>query len=496
MHPLLHSLRGRHRLSLTLSLCASLIGSAEHAAAQQTQGASQALASISVDGSAEPEGLSVDRTTHGQVAADNSDTGIALPSSSKLRVRAAFMAGYGKDGANATLGFENQGRVGYAIVTIEGRPNDRVFYRVSMNPVNERDPQPACGAPGFFFPNDPVHLYKDIAGPNVPCNPKNGNRRVDAYRGIALDVTPQQGAIREAFIDVRATQRLSVRFGRMTLPLGFDWQKAGSMTAKDAPRIQRINAEANFGLMFSYAKPATGRSRPLFSANLATFIGEGNRWFDYDYFFFEDTTLDANSAVTGLASASFSPSNTLEIRTAIKKGFTGSLVDRTPSYWASKRHDDAVVASASYTPVPYLQLMGEWARYTWGPTKTSAELVGVNWSSIVKQGYWFSAQSHVPISTAVTLGGSLTREEVDRADSLITWLAAAGLHGVTEGRKDRMTAVRVFVDLWKHTRLGFYKTFDSNPFPQASGIWPVIGERKDSLSSTEKYGVVVRMTLD
>ena len=429
-------------------------------------------------------------------AVDDQGAGIALPNSSKLWVKAAFMAGWGKDGANATLGFENQGRVGYAIVTIEGRPNDRVFYRVAMNPVNERDPLPACGAPGFFFPNDPVRLYAGVGGPNVPCEPKNGNRRVDAYRGIALDVPSQQGAIREAFAELRATDNFSVRFGRMLLPLGLDWQAAGSMTAKDTPRIQRINAEGNFGLMFGYARPAAGRTRPLVSGNLAAFLGDGNRWFDYDYFYFEDDTLDANSALTAMASASFSPSDAIEVRASVKRGYTASKVERLPSYWASKRNDNAVVASASYTPIGNLQLMGEWARYTWGPTESSAEMVGVNWSAITKQGYWFSAQSHVPLTPALTLGGSVTHEEIDRADSLISWLSAQGLFGVTQGRKDRMTAVRVYLDLWKSTRVGIYKTFDSNPFPQVSGIWPLDLNHRDSLSNTGKYGLVVRLTID
>lgn len=427
---------------------------------------------------------------------DTPTSGIAVPTSTRLWVKAAVMAGLGKDGANATLGFENQGRVGYAIVTLEGRPSSRVFFRLSMNPVNEREPRPACGAPGFFFPNDPVHLYGTTTGPNVPCEPKNGNRRVDAYRGIALDVVPQQGAVREAFIDLRATDWLSVRFGRMALPLGLDWQDAGSMTAKDTPLIQRINAESNFGAMFTYARRARGRSRPLLSASLAAFMGEGNRWFDYDFFFFEDGTLDANSALTAMASAAFAPTERFEVRASLKKGFTGSKVDRLASYWASKRNDDAVVIGASVRPVPTVRLMGEWARYTWGPARTSAELIGADPDPIRKQGYWLSAQSRVPVTRALAVGASVTREEVDRADSLISWLAARQLYGVTEGRKDRMTAVRVFVDLWEHTRIGVYRTFDSNPFPQVSGIWPVVGANEDSLSSTEKYGIVVRLTLD
>lgn len=52
-------------------------------------------------------------------------------------------------------------------------------------------------------------------------------------------------------MDFQATDRLSFRIGRTFLPLGFDWEEAGSMTAKDATRVQRINSEANFGVMLS-----------------------------------------------------------------------------------------------------------------------------------------------------------------------------------------------------------------------------------------------------
>jgi hypothetical protein len=140
--------------------------------------------------------------------------------------------------------------------------------------------------------------------------------------------------------------------------------------------------------------------------------------------------------------------------------------------------------------------MGEWARYTWGPTASSAEMLGVNWSTITKQGYWFTAQGHMPLTATATLGASVTREQVDRADSLVQFLAANGLLGVTTGKKDELTAVRVYLDLWTRARVAFYKTFDTNPFPQISGIRPIAGPDRDSLSSTEKYGIVLRLTVD
>ena len=50
--------------------------------------------------------------------------------------------------------------------------------------------------------------------------------------------------------------------GFMRMPIGFDWQEAGSFTAKDAPEIQRIDGQSNFGVMFSYERPARGRPEP------------------------------------------------------------------------------------------------------------------------------------------------------------------------------------------------------------------------------------------
>lgn len=420
--------------------------------------------------------------------------GFTLPDSDRLRIRLDFMAGYGHDGANASLGFEKQGRVGYGVVTLEGRFSRRVSYRLAVNPVDETSPLPACGEENFFYPNDPAILYG--AGPNVPCDHKNGARRVDGYRGIALDVVSQQGPIREAWLDFRLTEGLTARFGRTLLPIGFGWEKSGSFTAKDAPRIQRINAESNFGAMFSYARRVPGRTRPTLSANVAGFLGEGNRWYDYDYFYFEDGSLDANSALTALVSGSFSPADSVELRAAVKKGYTGSKVERLPSYWASKRNDDAFVVGTEYQPVRFARVVGEWARYEWGLTATSAALVGAaDQSPVVKTGYWLTGEAWQAVGRNLTLGGSVSREEVDRADSLVRYAATNDLFGVEEGKKDRMTVIRFYADIAEGVRIGFYKNLDSNPYPWLSGIWPVAGPRAMTGSSTDKWGMIVSMKL-
>lgn len=424
---------------------------------------------------------------------DEQAAGFPLPDTDRLRIRVDLLAGYGQDGANAALGFEKQGRIGYAIVTLEGRLHDRMSYRLAVNPVSETEPVPACGEAGFFYPNDPTWLYG--AGPNVPCDPKNGNRRVDAYRGIAWDAVSQQGPIREAWFDFRVARGFTARFGRVLMPVGFDWQHSGSFTAKDAPRIQRINAQSSFGMLLSYVKRTTGRTAPLFSARLGGFTGGGNRWQDYDYFYFQDGSLSTNSVLSALVSGSFSPADSIEIRASYKKAYTGSKVERLPSYWASKRNDDSLVLGAEYTPFRYARVVGELARYSWGPTSTSAAMLGVDPSPIRKTGYWLTGEAWHPLSRNLTLGGSVSREEVGREDSLVKLMEKLGLYRVTAGKKDRMTVGRLYADLPGGVRLGFYRTWDSNPYPWLSGIWPVAGARAFAGGSTDKWGVVLNMRL-
>ena len=53
-----------------------------------------------------------------------------IPAGQRVRLTVDFMAGYGQDSANATLGFERQGRVGYAILTAEGQMSRRLSFLI------------------------------------------------------------------------------------------------------------------------------------------------------------------------------------------------------------------------------------------------------------------------------------------------------------------------------------------------------------------------------
>jgi len=418
---------------------------------------------------------------------DEKPIGFALPNTDRMRVWMSVMAGYTFDPAQASLGFEKQGRPGYAIIGIVGRLNDHVRYRLVINPVTESQPLPSCGEENFFYPNTPQNL-----GPNVACD-NNGRTRVDDYRFIALDPLMQSGPIREAYLNY--TQGLfGLKAGRFILPVGFGWEEAGSFTAKDATHIQRINTEASFGFQVSLTKNV--RHRRFASVSLAGILGDGNKFRDYDYVYFLEGSLDSNSWPTMVASGSVVPLQNLEFRAAVKRGHTGSKVERLPNLFASKRNDHAIVLSAQYRPITHVRVFGESASYTWGLLASSAALLGMpSLTPIEKNGYYYGAEASYPVRRGVTVGANVTREELSRDDTLIQWLASQNLYGVTMGKKERSTSVRFYADVANAVRIGVFRNDLSNPFPWVSGIAPVSGPRAYQSRTGSKWGVVLRFTL-
>ena len=415
--------------------------------------------------------------------------GFTFDQSERLRFGGELMIGWSHDGAQAALGFEKQGRVGWAILNVSGRVSDRVRYFVSVNPISETRTRPACGEPNFFFPNDPS-LYAGT-GPIVKCDEEDGLKRVDTYNTFSLDYITQQGILREGYLDLSASDHVSVRGGRFILPIGFAPREVGATSAKDMARITRLNAEANFGAMVAFSRRRAD-DRPLFDAGAMVVLGDGNREKDYDWFYFVNTSLDSNSAVTVVASFRVMPVSAVDLRGAYKKGYTGSKVERLPSYWASKRNDDAIVASLKVSPVSWASIFGEYAHYRWGPTLTSGELVGIPaLDPIDKTGYFMGALLDVPVSSRVRVGGSITREELLRDDSLIQYLALNDLYGVTMGKKDRALIARGFVDINALVNVGFFWVDVSNPFPWVSGSWPVSGPAAFTGRAPDRVGVTV-----
>ena len=148
---------------------------------------------------------------------------------------------------------------------------------------------------------------------------------------------PAGPAARRLF-DWLATDAVTARFGRFILPIGFAPEEVGSWTSKDMTRIQRLNAEANFGVMLVVcARRAVrcvrdGRARRRQSR-------EGLRL----VLLRQSDTRYQQRAHRCRVGARARRITRVDLRAAWKKGFTGSKVERLPSYWASKRNDDAIV---------------------------------------------------------------------------------------------------------------------------------------------------------
>lgn len=402
--------------------------------------------------------------------------------SSMPKISIDFLGGYTFDAAQSSLGFETQGRIGHVIFSIDGKLGKNFTYKAEINPVNETSPLPACGEDGYFFPNNPA---LNGMGPNVSCNP-DGRMRVDDYRFIALDPVHQQGPIRQAYITYSSSNRfLRVRGGRFILPLGFRWDEVGSFTAKDATHIQRINAESEFGV-------GVGYFRSLFSAEAIVFSGD-TRYRDYDYFYFIDGSLDANSGLNTMISGNVTPVRGLDVRAAYKKGFSGSKVERLPNFYASKRNDDAIIVSTRYSPIQYVDVFGEYTRYSWGLMKTSAELLGRSDTAPAnKIGYYVGVTGKYPVTKNVIVGTTLTREELSRDDSLVKLFSEDGMYNVELGKKERSLGMRFFVTLYNRVTVGYFRNSVSNPYPWLSGIASVTGPRAYESRGSDKYGLIIR----
>lgn len=403
--------------------------------------------------------------------------GLVPPDSDRIRVTLSFMGGYIHDSSVASLGYERQGRLGYGIVNVSGRLTDALSYVFEVNPVNESSPLPACGEEGFFYPNTPQDF-----GPKVACHP-DGRIRVDDYRSVAFDLMNQQGPIRQAYFQYD-TRGFGFQFGRFVLPIGFGWEEVGSFTTKDAPHIQRINAESNFGLSIA-------REFGLLTVTAAGFLGDGNKFRDYDYFYFQDGSLDSNSTLSTLLSARMEPFQDLDLRASWKKGHTGSKVERLPNYWASKRNDNAVVLSAQYRASPFVRVFGEFADYTWGITRTSAEMLGFNTEPIHKRGYYIGADLSFPITDTVRVGTVMTREELSRDDSLVSFLSQTG-YDVVLGKHEKSTAYRFYADLGDHLTVGIIRNNVWNPYAWISGIEEMSIRPGIERQGNQKWGIVAR----
>ena len=110
---------------------------------------------------------------------------------------------------------------------------------------------------------------------------------------------------------------------------------------------------------------------------------------------------------------------------------------------------------------------------------------------IEKPGYYMGAQIAKPVTSRVHVGASITREELTRDDSLIQYLHLNNLYGVTMGKKDRALIARGFIDVNRLVNVSFFWMDVSNPFPWASGSWPVSGPVAFPGREPDRVGVSV-----
>ena len=60
----------------------------------------------------------------------------AKPTTNIPKMSMDFMAGYGLDESQASLGFETQGRIGFIIFTLDGKIKNNFTYKIKVNPIN------------------------------------------------------------------------------------------------------------------------------------------------------------------------------------------------------------------------------------------------------------------------------------------------------------------------------------------------------------------------
>jgi hypothetical protein len=407
----------------------------------------------------------------------------------RLRINVDLLGAIYQDFAQAPLGHESQGRIGWAIIGLTGEPNDRVSFLIEINPANDSaSPKPACGEAGYFYPNVP-----DPHGPPVTCNP-DGRDRVDLYRFVGLDPLTQQAMIRRAVVDLHAADRsFGVYLGRFSVPLGFSWLEMGSWTNEDATLIQRVNAEADFG-GGAYGV-IRARNRAVARWDVAAYRGDSKRSLEYSYSAFVDTAEDTNSDLTAAGRVTVLPLKALDLRVSGRYGFMGSKVDEYPVFSLSKRKDHAVVVSGQFRIRPSLRVFGEHATYWSGLPPTSARLIGLPPVDVMKRGYYAGAQATFTLPHSWQADLTVTHEDLSRDDSLVWYLSEQDLYRVHMGARVRSNVVRVSVRPMRNLELGAYWNDLGNPFPWLSGIVPVAGAGAfvPGPHGSVKWGFVFRM---
>jgi hypothetical protein len=392
-----------------------------------------------------------------------------------------------------SMGRERVTKIPYAILGASGDLSPHLSYRLEANAVNDSmKPEPFLPSEKtpFFFPNLADTAY------GVSSKPE-GQFKVDDYKNTGLDPYIQEHNLRRAFIDVHTrARRVGLIAGRFFVPIGLALEDVRWLTAKDLTHIQRINNRTDTGAEAYYAFGHEGSFHGRASA--AVVGGNGNPYHDYVYFdFTRSTAEDTNSAVGSIVTLRLSPVAGMSLSASYEYNFVGSRIETDTTLQRSKHYDNKLVLAARYRPGPlrYVELFGELARYKWGLRDTSIGLLPgpPTKTPIFKEGYYVGADVRVPLKRPRgALGVVVTREELDRDDSLVAFMAARDLLGVTLGKKERSTIVKVYADT-DYVSLFFFRNSLSNPFPQASAIVPISGPFAFMSSGDSKLGFGFRL---
>ena len=409
----------------------------------------------------------------------------------KLVVDADFaLANINDNSLRWTLGRERQMKIAYALVGLSGELSPHVSYRLEFNGVNDSvrpEPFTPSDQTPFFFPN--------VADPDYGVSSKpEGQWKVDDYKNAGWDPYIQEQHLRRAFVDVHTGGgRLGLVAGRFFVPVGFGIDEGRWFTAKDLTRIQQINNQVDAGveLYYRFGRGLRGR------LSAAAITGNGNPYHDYAYFDFSRSSFeDTNSAIGGVVAARLWPLDGLELAASAEYNFIGSRIEGDTTLQRSKHYDNKLVVGMKYRPAwfRHVQVFGEYAHYKWGLRDTSADLLpGPRVTTpIFKDGYYIGADLGVPLpKKRGTVGVVVTREELDRDDSLVAFMAARSLLGVREGEKERGIIVKLYAELGPLTVFVFHNDVD-NPFPQASAIVPIGGPFAFQGPGSGKTGAGVR----
>jgi len=398
------------------------------------------------------------------------------------------------DSLRWSLGRERQTKLPYVIIALSGDLESWLSYRIELNAVNESvKPEP------FTPPADTTFFYPNLADPEagVSSNPE-GAFKVDDYKTTGWDPYIQEAHLRRAFMDIHTkTRKLGLVLGRFFVPQGLPLEELRWFTAQDMTHIELINAAVDQGGLAYWRFGSEPGNHGLLTGGVIG--GNGNPYHDYVYFDFTRTSQeDTNSAVGGVVMARYWTKFGLDLIATYKHNYIGSRIESDPSLGRSKHYDDATVGAVRYRPTFYqpLTVFAELARYKWGLRDTSAELFPgptPPTTPIYKDGYNLGAELAWPIQKLHTKAGVVfIREELDRDDSLIGYLADTGQLGVSLGKKERRTIVKLFAEFGPLTAFFFHNSVD-NPFPQVSAIVPISGPFAYQGPGSNKIGFGVRL---